>query len=235
MSATLSRTLNQVATMAYQSYRGKTSNMPVSGDEKYTRIVNLINQFQRSWARDSNVDWPSRYEVRNLGTTTTGTQVYNLPADVVNLSDYVQLVDANNNTTYITVIKPETIAGYTSGCYVAGANPQKLTFLTPITSALNGLTITVPCFTMPADLVNDTDTVAVDDPDWLAYAVAAELARNDYSKEQQYPNLKGIADTLYAGMVNNAQSNSFLQPNGVVNNMPQVPDLNANYYSGWGA
>ena len=226
--------LSDLVSQAYLHYRGKLSNVPASGDEKYTRILTLANVYQRQWANDSNVDWPSRYEVRNVGSVALGVQEYDLDDDILNLSDYVELLDTLGNKKYIQVLKPETLSQYINGAYVSGSNPKQLTFLTPIDAALAGMTINLPIFTMPSDLVNPNDTVAVDNPNWLAYVVASELARNDYAKEEQYPNLIGIANDLYTNMVNDAQSNSFLQPNGVVNNMPQAPSLGGTYYGTWG-
>jgi len=212
-------TLAELVNETFLAYRGKLTNVPTTGSEKYSRILYLINRNQRQWALDSNVDWPSRYEIRTIGTTSTGTQSYDLDDDIVRLSDYVQLVPTTGSTSFVTVIKPQATAGVANGCYISGNDPKQITFLTDITASNTGRSIVVPCFTMPDDLVSSGDTVAVDNPQWLIYATAAELARNDPSKEDGYGNLQGIANDLYQNMVNEAESSSFLQPNGVPNNM----------------
>jgi hypothetical protein len=60
---------------------------------------------------------------------------------------------------------------YTDAVYLAGSD---LVFVDEIAadSQLVGGTISVPGYYMPDDLVDFTDTVPVDDPNWLALAVA---------------------------------------------------------------
>jgi hypothetical protein len=224
--------LSNIVTDAYRAYRGKTSNTPGVGSPKYIDIVAIINRKQREWASNPNVDWVSRYEQRAVGTLILAQQIYDIDSDVMRLSDYVLLTKpVTLQKVYVGVVKPQAITRYAKGCYLYGVNPQELAFIQTIDSSLAGYTITVPCFTMPPDMVNPTDFVACDSPEYLIYATAAELARNDYAKEEQYPNLNGIATTLYTQMVAEAQSNSFLQPDGVVNNMPQY--TNSNMYQGY--
>lgn len=234
----MSRTVIQVLTDAYIAYRGKSSNMPASGTSKYNDMLAILNRKQREWWSDPNTDWPSLFALTADGTVTSGTQTYALPATLLRLSDYIILQDSNLVNKYITVVKPAQRAMYSSGCYVYDSNPMMLTFITTIDSNLTGLNLIVPGYIAPVDLVNMTDIVAVDDPNWLVYSVASELARNDYSKEEQFPNLNGIANALYQQMVDDAFANSQLQPNGVPNVMPQpnsytgVPGATTNGYGG---
>ena len=218
-------TLSQVVSESYLVYRGKLSSVPAVGSEKYNRIVSIANRKQREWVQDSNVDWLSRYEMRVLGTLTTGNQEYDLDNDIMRLSDYVIITDLQGNKRYIQTLRPQVISRYKSGCYISGGNPQQLNFVTPIDSSFNGFALTVPCFTIPADMTTPTSVVSVEDPNWLIYATAAELARNDYAKEEQYPNIIGQANDLYKNMVADAQANGFLQINSVTNNMPQRQDF----------
>lgn len=213
--------LSDLITDSYRAYRGKSSSVPAAGTAKYIDILAIANRKQREWATDSNVDWPSRYEMRASGSLTTGKQAYDVDDDILRLSDYVILTDSSGNKTYVGVVKPQAQSLYSTGCYISGFNPQQVTFITTISSSYNGRTLTLPCFTQPDDLVNPSDVVAVENPQWLVYAVAAELARNDYARVAQYPNLIGQANDLYQKMVDNAQNSSFLQPNGAENNMSQ--------------
>lgn len=217
--------LSELVNEVYLAYRGKLSNVPAAGTEKYNRILLIANRNVRQWALDSTVDWPSRYEQRVIGTTSIGTQSYELDDDIVRISDYVRLVDANNQVKYSTAFKPQTTAAMTTGCYISGTDPKQLTFIDVIGETLDGLSITVPCYTLPDDMINPGDTVLIDNPQWLIYATAAELARNDYSKEEQYSNLQGIANDLYANMKSDAEANAYSQPNGVPNNMTQYQSL----------
>lgn len=226
-------TLTQLVSDSYLCYRGKLSSTPAAGAEKYNRIVAIANRKQREWAEDSNIDWPSRYEIRTIGTLSSGTQAYDLDDDILRPSDYVQLIKGTSKQL-IGIVKPQQQNLYTRACYVTGFNPKQLTFIQTIDASNAGSTIKLACFTMPTDMASATSLVAVENPQWLVYAVAAELARNDYAKEQQYSNLIGQANDLYQKMIDDAQVNSFAQPNGVVNNMPQVSSLDYNRFSGYG-
>ena len=68
--------------------------------------------------------------------------------------------------------------------------------ITSVNPYLNGI-LKVAGYYIPNDLVSATDEVPVDNPDWLVYAVAAELARNDAAKDDQFSNLMGMANELY--------------------------------------
>lgn len=229
--------LSDLLTDAYRAYRGKTSSVPQAGSTKYTDMLAIANRKQQEWANDSNINWDSLYELYDGGTLSSGTQSYDLDDNFMKLSDYVLLTSPTGSKKYVRVYKPQEVSRHSEGCYVYGANPAQLGFIQPIDSTLAGWKLTVPCYAAPAKLSNANDIIAVDDPNWLVYAVAYELARNDYAKEEQSPNIKAEADALYTNMVAAAQNNSFLQPNGAANNMPQFVsgfEQGYNGTTGWG-
>jgi hypothetical protein len=59
----------------------------------------------------------------------------------------------------------------------------------------------VPGYFLPEDLTADTDTVPVDDPYWLVYTVASELAFNDLTYADKYAELNNKANNLYSMMI----------------------------------
>jgi hypothetical protein len=222
-------TVQQVLTDAWRAYKGKSTTMPDIGTDKWNDLLGILNRKQREWWSDNTVDWPSLFQLSSNGPLVAGTQSYTVASNIIRPSDYVILQDANNNKKYITVVKPNIISQYVSGCYFSGYDMLNLTFITTIDASLNGMTLIIPAYIQPTDLAASTDTVVVDDPNWCVYAVASELARNDYAKEEQFPNLNGIANTLYQQMVDNANANSLLQPNSVPNNMPQPNSFSGAY------
>jgi hypothetical protein len=224
----MSQTVLQVLTDAYIAYRGKSSNIPQPGTDKYNDMLAILNRKQREWWSDPNTDWPSLFQLETVGTLVAGTQIYACDDDFLRPSDYVIVQDSNGNNKYITVVKPAQRTQYTLGCYFSGTQPLQVTFITTIDENYAGLTLITPGYIKPDDMVNTTDIVPVDDPNWLVYSVAAELARNDYSKEEQFPNLNGIANNIYQQMVDAAFANGQLQPDGVPNNMPQYNGLQGN-------
>lgn len=211
--------------LTYARYRGKNTNIPASGSDKYNLIVLTGNQIQRNWAKDPQTDWQSRYELRNVGTLSTGTQDYELDDDIIRLSDYVELRDANNQKRWRSVVKAQDRARVSEGVYTWG-KPLTMTFLDTIGESLSGFSIYAGCYVMPDEFANPNDEVLVDNPDWLCWATAAELARNDPAREEQYGNLQGQANDLYAQMKATNDQSAFLQSNGAVYNMPAIGGLN---------
>jgi len=238
----MSQTVIQVLTDAYIAYRGKSSNMPQAGTDKYNDMLAILNRKQREWWSDPNNDWPSLWQLVTIDTPNSnaglvaGTQTYPLTTaaltaantPILRLSDYIMLQDSSGNNKYVTIVKPPVRSQYTQGAYISGAHPLELTFITTIDVNYAGLQPIAASYVQPKALVAPTDVIAVDDPNWCVYAVASELARNDYSKEEQFPNLNGIANALYQEMADAAFANSQLQPNGVPNNMPQYNGLIGN-------
>ena len=111
-----------------------------------------------------------------------------------------------------------------SDLYISGRAPKMLTFYNDIESGsqLVGGELKVPGYYTPDDMVLATDEVPVDDPTWLVYATAAELARNDAAKDDQFANLVGMANDLYRKMIDANNAIGFLQGGRIVNNMPII-------------
>jgi hypothetical protein len=112
----------------------------------------------------------------------------------------------------------------TADVYFYDRAPKKLAFYQDILSSAQivGGTLKVAGYYIPADLVLSTDLVPVDDPTWLVYATAAELARNDPAREDQYSSLNGMANDLYLKMINANRDLGFLQGKTIISNMPSI-------------
>lgn len=127
----------------------------------------------------------------------TTSKEYSLHRNFYIPSDKI-IVDATNDLEY-TLIKPNQRSG--GDVYISGINPKKVSFYNDIDTEAIGGSLQTPGYFIPNDMVNGTDLVEVDDPNWLVYATAAELARNDPAKDDQYANLQAIANDLYSKMV----------------------------------
>lgn len=213
--------MNQV----YYAYRGKgASKTPVAGSEKYNTALAIANRKIKEWATDPNNKWASLFEVRTIDTVdaTTPTYTYDLPADFFSASDFAEIIKTDGSKLEYPIVLPQRRNLYNQALYVSGRNPHKITFSQTIDSGLNGGTLKVAAYYIPADLVNPTDVIPVDSPEWLIYATAAELARNDAAKDDQFPNLVGIANDLYRKMVEANNMAGFMQDNIVDNGMPVI-------------
>ena len=150
----------------------------------------------------------------------SGVQSYNLNRYLLNISDKVQIT-TSSQTIGLGLSNPQDRS---ASCYLSSNNPKVLTFVNTITSTdqMVGYPLTVPAYYKPSDIVLATDLVPVDNPEWLVYAVASELARNDPAKEAQFPTLLGMANDLYSKMVSSNFNIGFLNGGTVYNAMPQI-------------
>lgn len=180
-------------------------------------ILLYLNIFKDRWAKEPNVDWNSLRSIATLTDTVTATDTFALEDGDGALGkiskqegDYVSILHTNGtsytNYTIVPASKLYTTAE-ASPVAVMGGN---LVFATPFTatSPQFGGTIRVPQFEIPADYTSDDDVITVDDPDFICFMAAAEIAANDVTKSDQAPRLLAYAaDSMQAMKENNeAQS-----------------------------
>lgn len=213
----------------WRAYRGKdATKTPTWGGDKSDMVLDIANQKKDEWAKDPYHMWDSLFSVEDVDTIDTATLTYNLADNFLAPSDYFLIEKTNGDICEIAVTKPQQRLDNTSSVYISGSNPKKVTFAGTIDSAYDGGTLKAPGYYLPADMANTTDVVPVDDPNWLVYAVAAELARNDPAKEDQFANLIGIANDLYAKMISANDNTGYKQGNTVTYNLPQIGDYSDN-------
>lgn len=213
--------LNQI----YYAYRGKgVSKVPAWGTEKANLAIAIANRKMKEWARDPYHRWASLFEVRDLADPIDPAQFsYDLDTDLIANSDYVFIVKTDDTRLEYPVVTPNKRNGNGQCFYIAGRNPKQLVWATEtIDAGLDGATISLAGYYLPADLELVDDLVSVDDPNWLVYITAAELARNDPAKDDQFGNLVGQANDLYQKMVAANSFSGYLQPNAIEYSMPDI-------------
>lgn len=154
---------------------------------------------------------------------SVATTSYNLPRRLFLSSDYARVTKTDASYVEYQIVKAQqrdVISGQAT--YIHGLNPKRLSFAQTIDSGLALGALTVPGYYIPTEITAATDIVPVDDPVWLVYITASELARNDPSKDDQYPTLAGMANELYLRMSNANNDVGLLQMNTVINNMPVI-------------
>lgn len=211
---------NGLIQQIHWAYKGN-ERYPTSGN-KYNRYIGIINRKIREWATDPNTSWASLWEDRTFGSVSAGTQAYDLDDDVMGLSDKVYVDRTDGSTVEFPVIKPDERNSYSNAVYMTGNSPRVLNFNNTIDtdSDLVGGDIRAAVYIMPEELANDADQVIIDSPEWLVYAVAAELSRNDPAKDDQFANLLGMANDFYDKMVTANETN----PPGNPNSIPIIQD-----------
>lgn len=209
------------------AYRGTDDDAPTTGVD-FDLWLATANRKQSEWAGDSTQLWRSLYSTDTLApVVAAGTQTYNLPTTFVAAANRVKVTNGTNYY-YYDIIQPQEAMLYVDGrsnaAYISGSNPQKLTFVDTITATdpIVGGTITVNAYHTLADLVDGDSTVLVDDPYWLVYAVASELAFNDITYSDKAPDLNAKANSLYTGMVKTNRSGTNNNPRTARTNVQRI-------------
>lgn len=132
----------------------------------------------------------------------SGVQSYSMHRRLLYPSDVAFVSLATQDLAY-TFSKAQERTREQNQVYIYGRQPATLTFNDTITSTSNavGGTLKVPGYYVPADLTGDSSVITVDDPYWLVYAVASELAFNDLTYSDKAPDLNAKANNLYSMMV----------------------------------
>jgi hypothetical protein len=210
------------------AYRGTDDDAPASGTPDYTEWLDATNRKKNQWAKDMKVLWRSCWELRDIGTVTAGTQAYELDDDFIAPSDKLAVTTLTQQEVDYTIVAPEERRSVPRSVYISGRDPQVLTFADPITSTdhIVGGTMQLGGFFLPDDLENPKDVIPVDDPYWLVYAVAAELAFNDLTYEDKAPDLEGNADKLWAVMVANNRRGTSGNPRTARTHVARIPGTN---------
>ena len=161
---------------------------------------------------------------RSTIVDTTNDLTYKLNRRFFQPSDFAKVVRTDSSITEYPIVKAQQRSIVDQALYVHGLAPKKITFAQKIDSGLDGGVLTVPGYYSPAPILLPTDVIPVDDPNWLVYITASELARNDPAKEDNFPTLAGMANDLFTKMSNANADVGFAQPNSIVNLMPSIGD-----------
>jgi len=194
--------VSQFVQKAYLASNGKTTVLAPTSP-RYVKFVALANTLQDDWLSEPDIQWNSRYERLSLGTITSDRVA--MDEDIYEFSkregDYITITSTAGNISYWSLVTPEEFRRYryNNTCTVIG---DELVFARTFVTGDNeyGGEVIVPV-TMKLDpLVQPTDDILVDDPNWLVYAVAAEQVRNTVTKLSQYPALIQKANNIMVKM-----------------------------------
>jgi len=187
---------------------GKTTVL-TPGSTKYVKILAIANMLQQVWAAESGIDWESLRTSFPLGVITA-TDTYSLGITIGKLSsqqgDFVRITTATQEYDYTIVpssrlydSEHKLLSFDNNYCSVQG---QSLVFARSFetTDPQFGGTITAPGFIIPTMLVNPSDVILVDDPNWLAQMSAAEYVRTDLTRQSTYPGLVQMANATMNSM-----------------------------------
>lgn len=188
-------TVSDAIDAVYLKATGKTATF-AQNTTKWIKILGLLNFYSRRWSRETGVDWNSLYNPLFPLGTVTATDTFNFDTDTIRKfsqqeGDNVRIIwpDDVSFTDY-ELVPADRLKDFNTGPFCARLG-STLKFNRAFTSTdpQYGGQLYVPCYTYTDDLVNATDDIQVDDPDWLVLICAAEYVRTDLTRQNQYPNL----------------------------------------------
>lgn len=175
----------------------------VSGDEDWLKILSIANRKIDSWMGEPGTDWDSTYQTVDIGTVTA-TDTFELDETIYRLSndsgDSVRIVHTDAQYTDYRLVGASQLKRYTNGVVARVGQSLKFPKAFASTDVQFGGTIEVPAFVRPDYLVNDSDEITIDDPNWLLLITAAEWTRNDLTLAQNYPVLLQEANNAMMAM-----------------------------------
>lgn len=191
-------TLTELIQKSYLLATGKAT-APSSGTAKYERLLGIANVMIQHWEQE--IDWMSLYTTSTLVPTVSATDTFTMVGASPTIrrisqqeGDYIKINHTGSQESLYTLVRPDQLQRFQYSDAVARiGNSLKFSSAFTATSPQLGGTIEVPCYKYASTLSAGSDTVPVDDPNWLVYMTAAEYVRNDVTKENQYGNLIALA------------------------------------------
>lgn len=186
------RTADWVITKAYQAFKGKAT-APANTTDKYALMLSILDSTQDDWRSEPDTEWNSLYQTVATGTITA-TDTFDLDDETDFISkragDYITLTDTSGHSDTVKLVTADQLYTFRDQLAVARIG-RTLKFSKAFTanSPYIGRTLNVPSYIFTDDITKGSDIVQCDDPMYLAYMLAAELARNDTVKAGQYNNL----------------------------------------------
>lgn len=156
----------------------------------------------------------------------SSSQSYSVHRNLLVPSDRV-VIESTQNYEYI-ISKPQERSRYNNEVYFSGRNPQLITFTDTIVDGAVGGSLKIPGYYLPNDVSESTDIIPVDDPYWVVYAVASELAFNDLTYEDKYVDLNTKANNLYSQMVTANRRGTNNYPRVLRTNVARIPGTSSN-------
>jgi hypothetical protein len=196
-------TILECMTDAYLLATGKPT-LPAQGSTKYNRLYALAKRLHRRWQVEPDVDWNSLYAIVGAGTVTE-TDTFDLDTDIHKISqrpgDYVYI--SKNGANYLYKLVDASELGRYRYAVCVALIGQTLKFSRPFTATdqVFGGTINVPAYVKLNEIESIDDDVLVDDPDWLAAAVAQYYVMPDSEMNYMLPDLQDQANELMTSMI----------------------------------
>lgn len=173
------------------AYKGKqSSKAPKPSEPKYEVYLSLANDNQDRWAEDPDHDWESLYA--GVLTLPIVDGQISLPEETC------KVISCTYQNKQVPIVYFKQRYDVKSGAYITGPKGEKiLHFVNP--EDYTGSAV-VETLAYPEEMKRENDTVACDNPRWLALQTAAMLARNDPAKDDEADRIFELANNEYQEM-----------------------------------
>lgn len=173
----------------FTKFKGKpAAKAPKPGNPKFTMYLDIANEKVRDWVEDSNYVWRT---IRRTERITVADARIPLPEDYARLADTELFVDGKR-IKYVTYAERYDghNAVYEDGYELVLTKPEKHI----------GKTIELSIIYYPPEVTTADGSFVCDSMNWLVAATAAAVAFNDPQKQDNAPDLEGMAQVSYGRM-----------------------------------
>ena len=177
-------------------------------EPSYGKYLSIFNDLQRDWYEESlvlpNERWASLEREETI-IISSDTQ-YDLDGDLVlhplSYSPLSVTLPSSNTVMPKLVSTAEFIRSNDKNIFTASSDGKIINFKREFVNSAIGGIITYPYYVNLEEISNDDDNIIVDNPNWLVYMLAAEIARSDIVQAGQYGNLIALAQNSMTSMKN---------------------------------
>ena len=199
--------LDKIIQKAYKMATGDDESISRS-EPSYSKYVSILNDLQRDWYEESlilpNERWASLEREETI-VISSDTQ-YDLDGELVLHSLSYSPLSITLPSGGIIIPKlvstTEFIRSSDKNVYTASSDGKIINFKKEFIDSAIGGRITYPYYANLEEISNDDDNIIVDNPNWLVYMLAAEIARSDIVQAGQYGNLVALAQNAMTSMKN---------------------------------
>ena len=199
--------IDKIIQKAYKMATGDDESISRS-EPSYGKYLSILNDLQRDWYEESlvlpNERWAS-LEREEAIIISSDTQ-YDLDGELVlhplSYSPLSITLPSGNMVMPKLVSTAEFIRSNDRNIFTASSDGKIINFKKEFINSAIGGRITYPYYVNLEEISNDDDNIIVDNPNWLVYMLAAEIARSDIVQAGQYGNLIALAQNSMTSMKN---------------------------------
>lgn len=199
--------IDKIIQKAYKMATGDDESISRS-EPSYGKYLSILNDLQRDWYEESlvlpNERWASLEREESI-VISSDTQ-YDLDGELalhpLNYSPLSITLSSGEIIAPKLVSAAEFIRSSDKNIYTASSDGKIINFKKDFVKSAIGGRITYPYYINLEEVSNNNDDIIVDNPNWLVYMLAAEIARSDIVQAGQYGNLIALAQNSMTSMKN---------------------------------